>query len=151
MGLRIRDCLFARHSSAGWNPVLSWFLMFRARASTRPSAERVTFLCLCGLCKEKSPKETHPGAVLSGHPATAPALLYLRHPCRRLPSEFAIALRGSLTIRPRTDSELARIVRASLLPFLRALAAAQGPGYRVSCAQKPEQAMRYLAVIFSRN
>jgi hypothetical protein len=38
----------------------------KCRASTRPAGERVTFLCLC---KEKSPKETHPGGALSGHPA----------------------------------------------------------------------------------
>ena len=41
-------------------------LCFKCRASTRPTVERVTFLCLC---KEKSPKETHPGGALSGHPA----------------------------------------------------------------------------------
>jgi hypothetical protein len=44
-----------------------------------------------------------------------------------LPSEFASALRGSLNAHPCTYNELARIVRASLRPFLRALAAAQGP------------------------
>src|SRR5471030_8057 len=59
-------------------------------------------------------------------PATAPALHYLRHPCRRLPSESARALRGSLNAYPRAYSELARIVRASLRPFLRTLAAPQG-------------------------
>jgi len=42
------------------------FCFLKCKASTRPSVERVTFLCLC---KEKSPKETHPGGAVSGHPA----------------------------------------------------------------------------------
>ncbi len=44
-------------------------ICFLSRASTRRAGERVTFL-------------------YSGHPAFAPALLYLRHPCRRPPSTF---------------------------------------------------------------
>jgi hypothetical protein len=53
----------------------------------------------------------------SGHPATAPALLYLRHPCRRLPSRCATVLRGSLDVHPRTFSERAHIVCALLRAF----------------------------------
>ncbi len=45
-----------------------------------------------------------------------------------LPSDFAIALRGSLTARPCTDSELARILRAiASRLYLRAPAAPEGP------------------------
>ena len=62
----------ARHSGEGRNPVLSLPFPLKCKASTRPAGERVTFLCLC---KEKSPKETHPGGAVSGHPA-----LRLREP-----------------------------------------------------------------------
>jgi hypothetical protein len=44
-----------------------------------------------------------------------------------LPCECASVLRGSLNAHPCACSELARIVRASLRPFLRTLAATQGP------------------------
>ena len=59
----------------------------------------------------------HPGCALSG----------------LLPSESAIAFRGLLNVRPCTCSKLARIVRASLRPFLRTLAATQGPHWAASC------------------
>jgi len=56
-------------------------------------------------------------------------LLYLRHPCRRLPYGCASALRGSLSARPYARSELVRILRAILrtLPP-RARRATWGPG-----------------------
>jgi len=86
-----------------------------SKASTRPVGERVTFSCFA---KRKSPKR--------------------RRPRRRalrasMPFEFARPLRGLLNVRPYTCSKLARIVRASLRPFLRALAAPQGPLSAASC------------------
>ena len=53
-----------------------------------------------------------------------------------LPSDYASALRGSLNVRPCTCSELARILRASLRPFLRALAATKGPRFGGILPQK---------------
>jgi len=45
--------------------------------------------------RESNQREGDPGGAVSRHPATAPALLYHRHPCRRLPSDCARVLRGS--------------------------------------------------------
>ena len=57
-----------------------------------------------------------------------------------LPCESARLLRGSLSAHPCTRSELARIVRASLRPFLRSLAAPHGTHWAASCrrSDKPE-------------
>jgi hypothetical protein len=83
--------------------------------------------------KKGNPKKAHPGDAVSRHPATAPALHYLRHPCRRLPSDFARGLRGSLNVRPCTCNELARIVRARA----KKLAARQSMDGRVRGSRAP--------------
>jgi hypothetical protein len=89
--------------------------------------ERVTFLCLC---KEKSPKETHPGKAPSAHPA-------LQVPC-------ASRLCGvAQTVHPCTASPSRRSIAATLraCPAKPAmLGALQGPRFAASMPQKPQPA-----------
>ena len=100
--------------------------IFRARAKTdsrpcelrRPSWPPSHFLLLV---QEKVTKENTPSRPR-----------FAGHPC---PANFASALRGSLTVRPCTDSELARILRATLRAFpTPACRGREGPGEEQSAA-----------------
>ena len=80
-------------------------------AAARPATLFAPLLRRSACAKKGNRKKAHPGGALSG----------------LLPSESAIAFRGLLNVRPCTCSKLARVLRASLRPFLHALAAPQGP------------------------
>jgi len=105
----------ARHSGESRNPAPCSVVSRKCRASTRPAGERVTFFA----CAKKVTKESTPQA------ARSPGIL---------PSEFASALRGSLSAHPCARNELARIVRATLRAFPpRTRRAAWGPIWAASC------------------
>ena len=82
-----------------------------------PLARRASGSLSLASPRESNQREGDPGVSLSG----------------LLPCEFASVLRGLLNAHPCTCSKLARIVRASLRPFLRTLAATQGPHWAASC------------------